>query len=108
MHELGRGITHAIGTGGRDLKSEVGGLTALQALDVLSNDPETQVIVLVSKPPSPEVVTQLLAAAQAIGKPVVVDFIGYPPPARKLGNLHFATSLIETAEIAVKLVSSNW
>ena len=107
IHELGSGITHAIGTGGRDLKSEVGGITALQALDVLSNDPETQVIVLVSKPPSPEVVTQLLAAAQGTGKPVVVDFIGYPPPARKLGNLHFATSLIETAEVAVQLTGQK-
>ncbi len=103
IHELGGGITHAIGTGGRDLKSEVGGITAFQALNILANDPETKVIALVSKPPSPDVVTRLLAAAQATGKPVVVDFIGYPPPARKLGNLHFATSLIETAEIAVKI-----
>ncbi len=103
IHELGGGITHAIGTGGRDLKSEVGGITALQALNVLATDPDTQVIALVSKPPSPDVVTQFLAAAQATGKPVVVDFIGYPSPARKLGNLHFATSLIETAELAVEL-----
>jgi len=107
IHELGGGITHAIGTGGRDLKSEVGGITALQALDILKNDPETRVIVLVSKPPSPQVVTELLAAAQATGKPVVVDFIGYPPPSRKLGNLHFATSLIETAEIAVQLTKQK-
>jgi FdrA protein len=107
IHELGGGITHAIGTGGRDLKSDVGGITALQALNVLANDPETKVIALVSKPPSADVVTQLLAAAQATGKPVVVDFIGYPPPARKLGNLHFATSLIETAEIAVGLVNQK-
>ena len=107
IHELGGGITHAIGTGGRDLKSEVGGITALQALDVLANDPETKIIALVSKPPSPDVVIRLLAAAQATGKPVIVDFIGYPPPARKLGNLHFATSLIETAEIAVQLTNQK-
>ncbi len=107
IHELGGGITHAIGTGGRDLKFEVGGITALQALNILANDPETKVIALVSKPPSADVVTQLLAAAQATAKPVVVDFIGYPPPARKLGNLHFATSLIETAEIAVQLTKQK-
>jgi FdrA protein len=108
IHELGGGITHAIGTGGRDLKSDVGGITALQTLNVLANDPETKVIALVSKPPSAEVVTELLAAAQATGKPVVVDFIGYPPPARKLGNLYFATSLIETAEIAVQLTKEKF
>ena len=105
IHALGAGVSHAIGTGSRDLKSEVGAITAHQTLDVLARDPDTKVIVLVSKPPSPEVATRLLAAAQAAGKPVVVDFIGYPPPARKLGNLHFAASLSEAAEIAVKQLS---
>ena len=41
IHGLGGGISHAIGTGGRDLKSEVGGITALQALDILANDRQT-------------------------------------------------------------------
>ncbi len=103
IHELGAGVSHAIGTGGRDLKAEVGAITAHQALDVLARDSETQVIVLVSKPPAPEVATRLLAAAQATGKPVVVDFIGFPPPSRELGNLHFATSLSEAAQIAVEM-----
>jgi FdrA protein len=105
IHQLGAGISHAIGTGGRDLKSEVGAITALQALGLLARDPETKVIVLVSKPPAPEVAAKLLAAAQDAGKPVVVDFIGYPPPGRSLGNLHFATSLSEAAEIAVGQLS---
>jgi FdrA protein len=103
IHVLGSGVSHAIGTGGRDLKSEVGAVTASQALDVLARDHATKVIVLVSKPPSPDVAAKLLAAARAAGKPVVVDFIGYPPPARQLGNLFFATSLSEAAEMAVKL-----
>ena len=108
IHELGGGISHAIGTGGRDLKSEVGAITAHQALDVLARDPDTKVIALISKPPSPDVATQLISAAQQTGKPVVIYFIGYPPPARKIGNLHFAISLSEAAEIAVKAVNSNW
>jgi len=101
IHELGGGISHAIGTGGRDLKSDVGAITANQALDLLARDSETKVIALISKPPSPDVATQLISAAQGTGKPVVVYFIGYPPPARKIGNLHFAISLSEAAEIAV-------
>ncbi len=104
IHDLGSGVSHAIGTGGRDLKAEVGAITAHQALDVLARDPETKVIVLISKPPAANVATKLLAAAQATGKPVVVDFIGYPPPARRLGNLHFAASLSEAAELATKLL----
>ncbi len=107
VHNLGGGISHAIGTGGRDLKAEVGAITARQALEVLGRDPETKVIVLVSKPPAPEVVAQLLSAAQATGKPVVVDFIGYPPPARQMGNLQFATSLSEAAKLAVELLDSD-
>jgi FdrA protein len=103
IHNLGAGISHAIGTGGRDLKSEVGAITANQALDLLARDPETNVIVLVSKPPSPDVATQLISSAQQTGKPVVVYFIGYPAPARKIGNLYFAISLSEAAEIAVKI-----
>jgi FdrA protein len=103
IHNLGSGISHAIGTGGRDLKSDIGAITAHQALDALARDDETKVIVLISKPPSPDVATQLISAAQGTGKPVVVYFIGYPPPARKIGNLHFAISLSEAAEKAVEI-----
>ncbi|GJQ37200.1 MAG: hypothetical protein JETCAE01_32100 [Anaerolineaceae bacterium] len=102
IHNLGAGISHAIGTGGRDLKSEVGAITAHLALDALARDDETKVIVLISKPPSPDVATSIISAAQGTGKPVVVFFIGYPPPARKIGNLQFAISLSEAAEIAVR------
>jgi FdrA protein len=104
IHNLGWGISHAIGTGGRDLKAEVGAITAHLALDVLTRDPETKVIVLVSKPPSPEVATQLISSAQETGKPVVIYFIGYPPPGRKIGSLHFAVSLSEAAELATQLL----
>lgn len=103
IHNLGGGISQAIGTGGRDLKAEVGAITAHQALRFLAQDPQTQVIALISKPPSPAVAADLLLAANATGKPVVVDFIGYPPPGRQIGNLYFATSLSETAELAIQL-----
>jgi len=107
IHNLGAGVSHAIGTGGRDLKSVVGAITAHQALDLLARDLETKVIVLISKPPSPDVATKLLAAAHATGKPVVVDFIGYPASAQKIGDLHFARNLTEAAEIAVQLSSED-
>ena len=103
IHNLGGGISHAIGTGTRDLTKEVGAITALQGLELLARDDETEVIVLVSKPPEAQVAARLLAAAQNAGKPIVVDFIGFPPPARTLGNISFATNLSEAAEIALKL-----
>lgn len=100
LHNRGAGISQAIGLGGRDLQADVGGITALQALDLLARDRETALIVLISKPPGAATAARLLAAARNSGKPVVVNFIGYPPPARHLGNLHFAASLADTVELA--------
>jgi FdrA protein len=105
IHSRGAGLSHALGTGGRDLSSPVGGRSALQALDLLANDPGTAVIALVSKPPDPEVASAVLQRAWATGKPVVVDFIGHPAPARDLGNLHFAASLGAAADLAVELAA---
>ena len=107
IHNLGGGISHAIGTGGRDLKSEVGAITAHQALDLLTRDSDTEIIVMISKPPSYDVAAALLSAAQSTGKSVVIDFIGYPPPGKRQGNLYFAASLSEAAELAVGLVSNS-
>jgi FdrA protein len=107
IHALGSGISQAIGTGGRDLTTEVGGITAAQGLDLLRRDPETRAIVLVSKPPAPAVAARLLGLARSAGKPVVVYFLGAPLPARRLGNLHFAASLSEAAEIAVEKVEKG-
>ena len=39
----GEGITHAIGLGGRDLSREVGGISALTALEMLSADEKSEV-----------------------------------------------------------------
>ena len=107
IHQMGSGVSHALGTGGRDLKEAVGAITARQGLDLLRRDPETHVIVLVSKPPSATVAAELLHAARATGKPVVVDFIGYAPPAHRVDNLHFATTFDETARLAVELASAG-
>jgi FdrA protein len=111
VHQLGGGISHALGTGGRDLSEAVGAATAHQALDLLSRDPETNVIVLISKPPAPQVAEELLKTARVLStrrdKPVVVDFIGYAPPARRVGDLHFVMTFDEAAEIAMALASPS-
>ena len=102
IHALGSGVSQAIGTGGRDLSAEVGGITAIQGLDLLIRDPDTKVIVLVAKPPAPEVAARLLGLARSAGKPVVVHFLGAPLPGRRLGNLFFAATLSEAADLAVQ------
>ena len=101
IQRQGAGISQAIGTGGRDLAAEVGGATTLQALDVLAGDEQTEVIVLVSKPPAAEVAARILARGRAIAGPVVVYFMGQPVTTRRVGNLHFAFNLSDAAELAV-------
>lgn len=103
IHQMGGGVTHALGTGGRDLSEAVNAITARQALDLLRRDPDTRVIVLVSKPPSPKVAGELIEAARGAGKPVVVDFIGYATAMRRIDNVTFVTTFDEAAELAVHL-----
>lgn len=105
IQAYGGGLTHALGTGGRDLSSRIGGLTARMALDVLDRDPDTRVIVLVSKPPDKEAADQILAYARTLSKPVVVNFIGYQTTLRELDNLYFTTTFDDTAAAAVALDS---
>ncbi|HYO11776.1 MAG TPA: acyl-CoA synthetase FdrA [Thermoanaerobaculia bacterium] len=105
LHARGHGISQAIGTGGRDLSAEVGGITAAQAVDLLARDADTEVIVLISKPPAPEVARRLIALLRAADKPAVAYFLGAPSPGSRLGDVRFATSLEGAAEDAIRLLS---
>jgi FdrA protein len=107
IHQMGGGITHALGTGGRDLSEAVNAVTARQGLDLLRRDPETKVIVLVSKPPSSKVAGEIIKSARQVGKPVVVNFIGYASVSRRVDNIFFATTFDETAEMAIHLCDSK-
>lgn len=105
----GSGVSQAIGTGGRDLKSEeVGGSTTLAAIDALSADPETRVITVISKPPAPAVAKTVLAALKQAGKPAVVHLIGHVREGSSVdGTLHFAANLEEAAHWSAALASDE-
>ena len=103
VDRLGAGVSQAIGTGGRDLKEEVGGLTMLAGLDALASDRETKVIVLISKPPAAAVAAKVLAAAAKAKKPVVVCFVGAAPGRLPGRNLHPVRTLEDAARAAVAL-----
>ncbi|MFH1689822.1 MAG: FdrA family protein, partial [Candidatus Eisenbacteria bacterium] len=75
----GAGISQAIGTGGRDVKEEVGGITFIDGLRALAGDDATRVIVLVSKPPDKAVLARINEVAEGIDKPVVRIFLGASP-----------------------------
>ena len=106
VHRRGAGISHAIGTGGHDLHQEVGGITMLHGLKLLARDPDTRVIVLISKPPAPSVVKEVLDAARRVGKPVVVNFVGAAAAASG-ANLYPVQTLEEAALAAVALAAGK-
>ncbi len=66
LARAGVGVSQAIGTGGRDMSEPVGGLMMLAGLRALQDDPETAVIVLISKPPAPSVAERSLCADQIV------------------------------------------
>ena len=76
IDKMGGGVSQVIGTGGRDLKSEVGGIMMIEGFKALIDDDETKVIVLISKPPAPEVAEKILNMVKNTDKPVVASFIG--------------------------------
>jgi FdrA protein len=72
----GAGISQAIGTGGRDVKKDVGGIMFIAGLTALAADPGTKVILLVSKPPHRQVLSRIAKIIRGVRKPVVTLFIG--------------------------------
>lgn len=101
IHNFGEGITHGIGTGGRDLKGEVGGITMTLGLKALIADTSTKVIVIVSKPPEPQVAGKVLKVAADSPKPVIVNFIGGSPQQVRASGCEPALTLKEAAARAV-------
>ncbi len=99
IDRYGAGISQAIGTGGRDLHEEVGGEMMLFAIDALAKDPDTSVIVVVSKAPAKSVADKVIARLERLDKPVVVQFIG-ESDLPTCGNITFAPSLAAAARIA--------
>jgi FdrA protein len=105
LHQAGEGISHAIGTGSRDLSAAIGGITTLQALELLRDDPQTEVIVLVSKPADVAVGETVLRAAADTDKPIVACLLGtdVAPP----DGVQIAHNLYQAARMAAS-PGSRW
>lgn len=103
IHEFGGGVSQLIGTGGRDLSEKIGGLMMLDAIGMLENDPQTEIIALISKPPAPAVARKVLERARACRKPVVVCFLDRGETPVDEQGLQFARGTKEAALKAVML-----
>ena len=107
LDRMGIGISQAIGTGGRDLKETIGGITMITAIDMLASDPATEIIVLTSKPPCKTVADAVLVKAEATGKTVVVNFLGAQTAVRSSDTLTFTDSLESTALAVAGLLQKS-
>jgi len=103
VDSAGGGISQAIGTGGRDLDARVGGITMMRGIRALADDPDTSVIVLISKPPAPEIAAAVMELANASGKPIVACLLGADPHQFASANIHPAATLEDAAAAALAL-----
>jgi FdrA protein len=104
VDQLGEGLSQVIGTGGRDLKDDIGGLMMITGFEALIEDPETEVIVLISKPPAPSVEKKIYDIVARCDKPVVIDFIGGDAKAIEDAGATACVSLEDAARKAVALL----
>ncbi len=105
VSNLGGGISQAIGTGGRDVKQAVGGIMFLETIRLLAADPATKVIVLISKPPHPDVLNKIFELCISITKPIIASFLGVDPEIIRAAGMIPAQSLAAAARRVV--ASSN-
>jgi len=97
LDSAGVGVSHCLGVGGRDLSAEVAGRSTRAALALLDEDPATELVVLVSKPPDPAVAEEIEAYAGSLATPVHLAFLG-------AGR----DDLTTVAARAVEAVGSTW
>ncbi len=102
IHRMGGGVSHAIGTGGRDVYADVGGITMLQGIELLARDADTKVIAIVSKPPAPEVTVKVMSALARAGKAAVVLFLGSDLKSADK-NIRTVQTMVDCAAQAVQL-----
>ena len=76
LDSAGVGVSQIVGVGGHDLSADVGGLMTGLALDLVAEDPGTELVVVVSKPPAREAVERLLERLARLGKPAVACLVG--------------------------------
>ena len=107
-HNVGVGVTHAIGTGSRDVKDIIGGISMIDGLHALDRDPIIKLIIIVSKPPEEKTLRKILHETQKCSKPVIINFLGkkagyFDHP----GKIITVNTLEEAAYSATNFFKSN-
>ncbi|MFX0085156.1 MAG: acyl-CoA synthetase FdrA [Candidatus Hodarchaeota archaeon] len=84
-HNAGVGVIHVIGTGSRDVKDSIGGISMIDGLRALNQDNSVKLIIIVSKPPEEFTLRKILNEVRNCSKPVIINFLG-----KKAGYLYEA------------------
>ena len=103
IDRLGEGVNNAIGTGGRDLSTTVGGITMMDMIDAMEKDETVKVLIVISKPPAQAVREKISARLSGFSKPVITLFLGEKPEYHE-ENFYHTYTLDEAARLAVSLV----
>ena len=108
LHECGTGVSQTIGTGGNDLKEQVGGIMMQMGIEALEADKDTKYIILISRKPSDSVLEPIFQKIEKCTKPVVVFFMGCDKESvEKRGGI-FASNLDDCAEKALNLIGKTY
>lgn len=108
LHEAGTGVSQTIGTGGNDLKNEVGGIMMLMGIDALEADPETKYIALIARRIGDQVLPGLLDRISRCQKPVVVLFMNCDRAAVEGAGAIWAKDLDDCAQKCLALTGQTY
>lgn len=106
LDAVGIGVAAAIGTGGRDLSSSVGGSMTRRAVAALKADATVQIVVVISKPADRRVAQRLHRDLVKLHKPSVVCLLG--AELEDEGPVHYATNLTDTARMVTELLGKDF
>jgi len=111
LSEAGLGVSEALGTGGGDVKTKIGGITTLQSIDALEQDPGTSTVLVVSKPPDADVKKRILDhLASKTKKQYVTCFVGresYAIPANARDRIKATKTLHAAVLEAVRVAEPS-
>ena len=107
IEAMGSGVTCVLGTGGRDLKKTVGGVSMKADMKRLDRDDDTKLICLVSMLADREIMEEVLCGADQLHKPVVAVFLGADEELYRGHKVTGAYNLEEAARACVRIVTGQ-
>lgn len=107
IEAMGSGVTCVLGTGGRDLKKTVGGVSMKADMKRLDMDDDTKLICLVSMLADREIMEEVLCEADKLHKPVVAVFLGADEKLYEGHNVTGTYNLQEAARACVRIVTGK-